>query len=80
MLHSSPPAWAHALPGYGGFRILTSAILTHGLPQVGPLLAALAWLAGTALAAGLLFHRTMRTAHQRKDSKPGRNRRSLAAP
>jgi hypothetical protein len=62
MLHASPPAWAHVLPGYGGFRILTNSILTHGLPQAGPLLVALAWLAGAAVAAGLLFRRNMRTA------------------
>ncbi len=62
MLHATPPAWAHVLPGYGGFRILTSAVLTHGLPQGGPLLIALAWLAGAALAAGLLFRHNMKTA------------------
>jgi hypothetical protein len=60
MLHATPPAWAHLLPGYGGFRILTDAILTPGSPQTGPLLIALAWLGGTAVAAGLLFHHNMR--------------------
>ena len=29
MLHATPPDWAHFLPGYGGFRVLTNAILTH---------------------------------------------------
>jgi hypothetical protein len=61
MLHASPPAWAHLLPGYGGFRMLSDAILTHGAPQAGPLLAALAWLAGTAAVAAVLFGRNMRT-------------------
>jgi hypothetical protein len=69
MLHPSPPAWAHLLPGYGGFRMLTAAILTHGPTQPGPLLAALAWLAGAAAAAALLFGRNMRTARS-----PGRAR------
>lgn len=63
MLHASPPAWAHLLPGYGGFRMLSDAILTHGGPQAGPLLAALAWLAGTAAVAAVLFGRNMRTTH-----------------
>ena len=67
MLHASPPAWAHLLPGYGGFRMLTTAVLTHGPAQAGPLLAALAWLAGAAVAAALLFGRNMQTARS-----PGR--------
>ena len=62
MLHTSPPAWAHFLPGYGGFQMLTHAILTRGSTQDGPLLAALAWLAGVGVAAALLFRRNMRTA------------------
>lgn len=62
MLQPTPPGWAHALPGYGGFRMLTSAILTPGFTQTGPLLIALAWLAGTAVTAALLFRRNMRTA------------------
>ena len=62
MLHATPPAWAHVLPGYGGFRVLTSAVLTHGLPRADPLLTALAWLAGAGLVAGLLFRHNMKTA------------------
>jgi len=62
MLHATPPAWAHLLPGYGGFRLLTNAILTHGPIQGGPLLIALAWLTGAAGAATLLFRHNMRTA------------------
>jgi hypothetical protein len=62
MLHATPPAWAHLLPGYGGFRLLTNAILTHGPTQAGPLLIALAWLVGTVVAASLLFRRNMQTA------------------
>jgi hypothetical protein len=62
MLHATPPTWAHLLPGYGGFRLLTNAILTHGPIQGGPLLLALAWLTGAAVAASLLFRHNMRTA------------------
>jgi hypothetical protein len=62
MLHASPPGWAHFLPGYGGFRVLTDAVLTHGPAPCGPLLSALTWLAGAGVAAGLLFGRNMRTA------------------
>jgi hypothetical protein len=61
MLHATPPDWAHFLPGYGGFRVLTNAILTHTF-QAGPLLTALVWLAGATVAAGLVFRHNMRTA------------------
>jgi hypothetical protein len=61
MLQSTPPAWAHVLPGYGGFRVLTSAILTPGFNQTGALLIGLAWLTGAAVIAALLFRRNMRT-------------------
>jgi hypothetical protein len=63
MLHSVPPAWAHFLPAYGAFRILTNAILTHDFGSGGPLLIALIWLAGATAAAGLVFRLNMRTAH-----------------
>lgn len=62
MLHATPPGWAHYLPGYGGFRVLTNAVLTHGSIQAGPLLAALAWLPGVGVAAALLFRHNMRVA------------------
>jgi len=62
MLNPAPPAWAHLLPGYGGFRILTNAVLTHGTPHTRPLLIAIAWLAATTIAAGTLFRRNMRIA------------------
>jgi ABC-2 family transporter protein len=62
MLHATPPAWAHFLPGYGGFRVLTDAILTRGFDQAGPLLIALAWLAGLLIAASAVFRHNMRTA------------------
>jgi hypothetical protein len=59
MLHPVPPGWAHVLPGYGGFRILSSAVLTSSAPQSGPLLIALTWLVGATMAAGLLFRHNM---------------------
>jgi hypothetical protein len=65
MLYPAPPAWAHFLPGYGGFRVLTDAMLTPGFTQDGALLIALAWLAGAAVAADLLFRHSMRTARQK---------------
>jgi hypothetical protein len=61
MLHASPPAWAHFLPGYGGDRVLTSAILTHSFSQTGPLLIALAWLAGATAFATFVFRHNLRT-------------------
>ena len=63
MLHPTPPAWAHFLPGYGSFHVLTNSILTHGLGAPGPILAALAWLVGLTLAASMAFRHNMRTAH-----------------
>jgi hypothetical protein len=62
MLHTSPPTWAHFLPGYGGFRVLTSAILTPSFSQTGPLLIALGWLAAATAAATVVFRRNLRTA------------------
>jgi hypothetical protein len=62
MLYTSPPAWAHFLPGYGGFRVLTSAILTGSFSQTGPLLTALAWLAAVTVSAAVLYGRNLRTA------------------
>jgi hypothetical protein len=78
MLHATPPAWAHVLPGYGGFRVLTSAVLTRGFSQAGPLLIALGWLAGATAAAGLLFRRNMRTA--RATGRPDLRPAAAAAP
>ena len=85
MLRASPPAWAHFLPGYGGFRMLSNAVLTHGAIQTGPLLAALAWLAAAAVAAALLFGRNMRTARSparraQPDTQPQDHPAGLAAP
>ncbi|MFI2368094.1 ABC transporter permease [Streptomyces sp. NPDC018833] len=62
MLHPTPPAWAHALPGYGASRVLTDAALTPGFDETQSLLIALLWLAGLALAVTLLFRSTMRPA------------------
>lgn len=70
MLHATPPAWAHFLPGYGGFRVLTSAVLTNGFGQAGPLLIALAWLAGATVAAALLLRRNTRTARGMAGHRP----------
>ncbi|MGE5288599.1 MAG: ABC transporter permease [Micromonosporaceae bacterium] len=61
MLYPAPPAWAHFLPGYGSFRVLSDAILTRTFDQTGPLLIGLAWLAGIAIAAAVTFRHTMRT-------------------
>ncbi len=33
MLYPAPPAWAHFLPGYGGFRVPADAMLTPGFPR-----------------------------------------------
>lgn len=62
MVRFWPTVAAHALPGYRGLRILTSAILTPGFTQTGPLLIALAWLTGAAVIAALLFCHNTRTA------------------
>jgi len=64
-------------PGYGGFRVLTGAVLTHGFCQVGPLLITLAWLTGAAVAASVAFRRCMRTA--RLTDRPHRPRPPVPA-
>ena len=70
MLRATPPTWAHLLPGYGGFRLLTNAILTHGPIQGAPLLIALTWLTGAAVAATVLFRHNMRTAGRGRIPQP----------
>ncbi|MDN3027854.1 hypothetical protein [Streptomyces sp. S.PB5] len=59
MLHPTPPAWAHALPGYGASRVLTDAALTPGLDETGALPIALARTVGPTLTAALLLRSTM---------------------
>jgi hypothetical protein len=59
MLRSAPPDWAHALPRYGPGRVLIDAALTPGFDEPTPLLLSIAWLAGLALAAAALFHRSV---------------------
>jgi hypothetical protein len=76
MLYPSPPTWAHFLPGYGGFKVLTSAILTDSFSQTGPPLIALAWLAAVTAAAIVVLRRNLRIAVR---VTPGRAPRRLTA-
>ncbi|GLW47488.1 hypothetical protein Stsp02_31500 [Streptomyces sp. NBRC 14336] len=62
MLNSQVSGLGHALPGYGTSRLLYDAALTASFDETGPLLIALAWVTGLALAVGLLFRRAVRTA------------------
>jgi hypothetical protein len=71
MLHPAPPTWAHFLPGYGGSRVLTNAILSNGFGQGSLLLTALAWLAGATVVAALLFRHNMQTALGARPRAPG---------
>jgi hypothetical protein len=84
MLYSTPPTWAHFLPGYGGFRVLTDSALTGSFDQTGPLLIALAWLAGITVAAAVIFRRSVRTARStgvaRRRPTPGTLIASKARP
>ncbi|MFD0274250.1 ABC transporter permease [Kitasatospora sp. NPDC127111] len=57
MLHAQPPAWAHALPGYGPGRVIIDAGLTPTFDETGALLTALAWLTALTAAALLLLRR-----------------------
>jgi hypothetical protein len=79
MLHSVLPAWAHFLPGYGGFRVLTYAILTPTFNQTGPLLIALAWLAGLTIAAAVVFRHSMRPARAPSRRGPRTDARAVLA-
>jgi hypothetical protein len=70
MLHAAPPAWAHLLPGYGGFRSLTNAILTPASPR--PARCWPRWPGWPAPPrAPLLFGRNMRTARSPGPARPG---------
>lgn len=51
MLRAEPEAWAQALPGYGGMRLLIDASVTSGLDQWAPLASSLAWLGIAAVGA-----------------------------
>lgn len=59
MQRPEPEPWAHLLPGYGASRVMLDTGLTDHFDQTGPLLAAVTWLAGLALTATALFHRSM---------------------
>ncbi|MFN8034109.1 MAG: ABC transporter permease [Mycobacterium sp.] len=51
MLRAEPEAWAQALPGDGGMRLLIDASVTPGLDQWGSLASSLAWLGVAAVGA-----------------------------
>jgi len=73
MLHPAPPTWAHFLPGYGGSRVLTNAVITRGFAQGSLLLTALARLAEATVVAALLFRHNMQTALGARPHAPGRS-------
>ena len=57
MLRPEPPAWARFTPGYGAGRVLLDGGLTASFDTAGSLLIALAWLAGLAVLAALVWRR-----------------------
>ncbi len=61
MVSPQPAAWTHLLPGYGASRLLLDGGFSTGLPDVGSMLPALAWLVGLALLATWLFRRAPAT-------------------
>ncbi|MGC1210300.1 MAG: ABC transporter permease [Micromonospora sp.] len=60
MLHPQPAAWARALPGYGGSRVLLDGALTRGFDETGSLLLALAWLVALSILVAVAYRRTVR--------------------
>jgi hypothetical protein len=70
MLHATPPTWAHFLPGYGSFQLLSNAILTGSAGQLWQLLAALGWLGAATAAAGSLFCLNTHVAARRTTASP----------
>ncbi len=75
MLQDEPPLWARYLPGYGGMRMLVDGALTAGFDELGALTTALAWVAGLAVAAVVLFRRTAgRAGSSMKASNHGSHR------
>lgn len=51
MLRAAPPGWAHALPGYGGMRLLIDGALTATLNDRAALALGLAWMGALGLLA-----------------------------
>jgi hypothetical protein len=62
MLRTQPPAWTHALPGYGPYRVLLDGGLTSHFDETGPLLLGLAWLLALGALAAWLFGRGLSAA------------------
>jgi hypothetical protein len=60
MIRGEPAGWAQYVPGYGAYRILIDATLTADFDQTRALLIAAGWLAVLAIAATILFRRTVR--------------------
>ncbi len=58
MLRAEPPAWAHALPGYGPYRMLLDGGLTNHFDAMAPLLLGLTWLLALGAVATWLFSRS----------------------
>lgn len=57
MLRPTPAPWAHVLPGYGWTKVLFDSGLTAHFDETRPLLIALTWLVGLAIAAGGVLSR-----------------------
>lgn len=59
MLHTTPTALAHLLPGYGGSRVLLDAALTRGFDEATPLLISLAWLVALCTVVAVTYRRAV---------------------
>ena len=63
MLHPTPTALSHWLPGYGGSRMLLDAALTRGFDETLPLLIGLGWLLALGTAVALTYRRAVEPAN-----------------
>jgi len=65
MLPGGPPAWGAFMPARGASRVLIDGAFTGRFDEGAYLLLALAWLAGLAAAAAIVFQRRIGTATRR---------------
>jgi len=65
MLPGGPPGWGAFMPARGASRVLIDGAFTGRFDEGPYLLLALAWLAGLAAAAAIVFQRRIGTATRR---------------
>lgn len=62
MFGAAPPGWARAMPGNGAIRLLIDAAFTPTIDDRAGILIGVAWLAGIAVLASVVFRRLAKPA------------------